>query len=365
MKIRKEIRENLNQFIQIRRYLHQNPEIGFNTQNTLKYIEHQLNLKSASNDSISGVFYFEGIKPCIAFRCELDALPIQEKNQFEYKSKNSFMHACGHDAHIAILIETMRYFMKHKQEHALLFIFQPAEESGAGSKYMIQQNLIEKYDVKELYATHVLPNLGNKIGCREGILMAKSCEIKIIMEGKSAHAAHKEKGIDALYATNQFLEFIYSLQIEPNILHFGKMTSGEVCNAVSSKAILEGTLRSFDDESFDFIKTTCVNQLKEIDEKCKTHSIILFSDGYDLLINDIDLVQKIKLNCKEDYIEVMPMALSEDFSFYTKHCKCCYYFCGLTSHTDLHDSYFDLNEEECLKAIELNIRLVENNEFVL
>lgn len=365
MEIRKEIKERLNHFKEIRRTLHQNPEIGFNIHHTLEYIEKLVNMKSANNDS--GVFYLPGTKSCIAFRCELDALPIKEINDIEYKSKNDSMHACGHDAHMAILIETMFYFMNHPHDHALLFIFQPAEESGAGSKHMIQLNIFEKYQITELYATHVLPSLGNKIGCREGIVMAKSCEIKIIIHGKSAHAATPNHGIDTLYVTNKFLNFIYEYQkdITPNILHIGKCINGEVCNAVSSKTVLEGTIRSFDNNYFDEIKNTCIKQIELLDKEFNTRSILSFSDGYDLLINHPSLVSKLKRNCINDYVEVMPMALSEDFSFYTSLCPSCYYFCGLTSDTSLHENTFDLDEEECLKAIELNIRLVEDNTFDL
>lgn len=363
MEIRKEIIERLNHFKEIRRHIHQNPEIGFDIHHTLEYIENVLNMKSASKDS--GVFYLPGTKSCIAFRCELDALPIKEMSDIEYKSKNDYMHACGHDAHMAILIETMFYFLNHQHDHALLFIFQPAEESGAGSKHMIQLNIFEKYKITELYATHVLPSLGNKIGCREGIVMAKSCEIKITILGKSAHAATPYKGIDALLATNKFLSFVYEYQISPNILHIGKCISGEVCNVVSSKTILEGTIRAFDHHSFEEIKNECIKQLELLDKQFNTVSEISFSDGYELLINDSKLVSKLKRNCKEDYIEVMPMALSEDFSFYTSLCPSCYYFCGLTSNIGLHEHSFDLNEEECLKAIELNIRLVEDNTFDL
>ena len=359
MKIRKEILKQLNHFKEIRRHIHQNPEIGFHIHQTLSFIEQTLNMKSASTDS--GIFYLPGKKSCIAFRCELDALPIRELNTCSYQSNNGYMHACGHDAHMAICIETMLYFINHKHDHALLFIFQPAEESGAGSKHIIKQNIFEKYQVKELYATHVLPSLGDKIGCKDGVVMAKSCEIKIQMEGKSAHAAHPENGINSLFVATQFLNFVYAFQIKPNILHIGKIVSGEVCNGISSSAFLEGTIRSFDDLFFENIKNKCTNKLRDLDQQYHTKSTLSFSEGYDLLINDSKLVHKLIRNCEEDYIEVNPIALSEDFSFYTSLCPCCYYFCGLTSTVDLHENAFDLNEVECLKAIELNIRLVEDD----
>lgn len=362
MKIRKEILDRFEIFKENRREIHKYPEIGFDTKETMNRIKRLLNLNTANDDEYSGVFYLPSEKECIAFRCELDGLPIKEENDVDYQSTNAYMHACGHDAHMAILIETIHYFLHHPHKKSLLFIFQPAEESGAGSKYMMCQNIFEKYKVKECYATHVMPNLGDYIGCKENIMMAKSREIHLHIQGKGAHAGHKELGIDAMKATTFFLEHIYQIEsdLKPNILHFGKLESGYVGNAVSSNSYLVGTMRCFNEKSDELIQNFLINLIKNIDEQFQTESSIEFKNGYDAVVNDKTLVDKIKKLLSDDYLEIQPLALSEDFSFYSQKCKCCYTLCGLSSKTDLHDSRFDLDEKECLKAIELNIRIVEN-----
>lgn len=362
MKIRQEIKDRLPYFKETRRLIHMNPEIGYDTSQTMKTIIDKLKRFPANQDEVSGVFYLPGEKPYLAFRCELDGLLIQESNDCYYRSKNHAMHACGHDAHIAILIETMLYFMRHVHSQGLVFLFQPAEESGSGAQYMIDQGIFEKYEIGELYATHVFPSLGDIIGCKEGVFMASSNEIHITILGKGVHAAHYQEGINTLQAATFFLNEFYRLQhLMPQcILHIGKCESGEVGNAVASKTVLVGTMRFFDTESELFIKQSLIDLLKKIDEERLTKSTIQFTNHYDSVVNDSNLVNKIKHLIHEDYVELEAIALSEDFSFYSKKCKCCYYLCGLTSTVDLHENCFDLDEEECLKAIELNIRIVEN-----
>ena len=148
MKIRKEIFEQLNELKRIRRKLHENPELGFNTQNTMRLIKDFINIEPIEDDEISGVFYLKGNDDCIAFRCELDGLNIKEDNDIEYKSKNNYMHACGHDMHMAIMISLINHYLDYEHKPSLLFIFQPAEESGAGAYYMLKKDIFFKKNKK-------------------------------------------------------------------------------------------------------------------------------------------------------------------------------------------------------------------------
>lgn len=362
MKIRKEIQDELENLKNYRRRLHEIPEVKFETFETMKMIQRLSGRNADEFDGFSGVFYLKGkTKKCMAFRCELDGLAIQEKNKVSYASKNKAMHACGHDAHMAILLCMMNYYKLYPSDVSLLFIFQPAEESGAGAKYMIQKNIFEKYQVAVCFALHVMPTMSDFIGCKEGILMAKSCEFDILIQGKAAHAVHANQGIDSMKAMNLLLNEIYEIQKEllPNIVHVGKIESGQIGNGISEVSRLYGTIRSLTNGVFDGIKEFIQNKCIQADEQMNTKSYIQFSDGYDCVENDGHLVQKIKEIAKEDYLEISSVMLSEDFSFYKTKCPCCMYFCGLHSKIDLHDSKFDLDEEDCLKAIEMNVSLVE------
>ena len=362
MEIRKEINELLIDLKRIRRKLHMIPEIGFNTKNTMKLIKQLVSINPIEDDGISGVFYFKSSEKCIAFRCELDGLNIVEENNIEYRSLNNYMHACGHDLHMAIMILMINYYSNYPHKPSLLFIFQPAEESGAGANYMIEKGLIEKYNVKELYAFHVLPNLGDFIGCSNGIIMSQSCEIEINFKGLSGHIT-SNNSIDSIKTTNYFLNEFYKLknEIKPHKIHIGSIQGGTVCNSVAESCTLKGTIRCLEENMMDFIKECIENLLYRIDSKFKTKSTIKYSIGYPPLINNIELVSKIKRLAEDSYIAMEPLLLSEDFSYYGNYCNICYMFCGLTTSNELHSSTFDLKEEDCLKMLELYFRIIENS----
>lgn len=362
MKIRNEITKILDDFIFMRRAFHKIPEIGFETFQTMGLVEKMIGKVADEKDSFSGVFYLKGSEDhCVAFRSELDGLPILEKNTHDFVSTNGCMHACGHDAHMAILIATYHYFVMFPSKISLLFIFQPAEESGNGANYIIKKNIFEKYHVKALFATHLMPFLGDVIGSKKGWMMAESCEINITIQGKAAHCGHPEKGVDACKAMTFFLQDVYELEKEilPHRIHFGKVNSGEIRNGMSAFSYLEGTLRCFDSYILKILKEELKEKLNQLDKKMNTISQITFSLGYQGVINDETLVDLVE-NCAEDsYREVDAMMLSEDFSSYQRVCATCLMLCGLTSEIDLHDPCFDFDESECLKAIEMNVRLVE------
>ena len=361
MKIRKEINELLIKLKKIRRQLHMFPEIGFDTYNTVQLIKQFINMKPVEDDGISLVYYLPSNGKTIAFRCELDGLNIQEENQVVYKSNNHFMHACGHDLHMAIMILMINIFSKKKHNTSLLFIFQPAEESGAGALHIINKGIIDKYNVDELYAFHVLPNLGDFIGCKEGLIMAQSVEFNIHIKGIGGHLTSNNT-IDSIKSSNLFLNEFYKLQKElsPHRIHVGTINGGTICNSIAQYCEFKGTIRCLDKDSMISIKELIEYILIKLDKKYKTVSSIDYSIGYSPLINHVQLVEKIKVLSEDTYIEIEPLILSEDFSYYCDYCKCCYMFCGLTTNEELHSSTFDLKEEDCLKMLELFNRIIEN-----
>lgn len=367
MKIRKEIKDQLEELKTIRRRIHQNPEIGFDTFQTMETIQTIMNQNAAEYDGFSGVFYLDNkSKSSIGFRCELDGLPIKEKNQVSYHSLNDYMHACGHDAHMAIMIILMKYLFLHEKKTSVLFIFQPAEESGAGAKHMIEKKILEKYHVQELYAVHVLPRCQDVIASKSGELMAASCEIKVKIHSKGGHAAHQNQRQDAMKAMHAFLSEVYQLQKENStfLVHFGKVECGSSSNVIADECILDGTMRSFDEKMMITLKNMLSEMLMKVDQSFQSNSVISFSSGYEIVKNDRKMVDKIKTIAGQQYQEIDPMMLSEDFSFYSAICPCCLFFCGLSEQHDLHDACFDVDEKECLKAIEVMIQLVEMFDYV-
>jgi len=360
MKIRKEIENLLIDLKRIRRQLHMIPEIGFNTYNTVKLIKQFINIEPVEDDGFSLVYYLPSNNKTIAFRCELDGLNIPEENNIEYKSSNNYMHACGHDMHMAIMIIMINNFIKKKHHPSLLFIFQPAEESGAGALHILKKDIIHKYEVQELYAFHVLPKLGDFIGSRNGLIMAESCEFNITIKGIGGHLT-SPKTIDTIKISNLFLNELYRIQkdIFPNKIHIGYIKGGTICNSIAELIELKGTIRCLDVNIMYSIKKLIENIFIKLDKKYKSISNIHYSIGYPALINDSQLVNKVKNISKDYYIEIEPLLLSEDFSYYGNYCKSCYIFCGLTTVDDLHSSCFNLKEEDCLKILELYYQIIE------
>ena len=367
LKIRKEIATMENECMEYRRILHQIPETGFDTEKTWQKIKQLSQLSADECVKNGGVFFLEGkMKKCIAFRCELDGLNIKENNDHAYSSVNDNMHACGHDGHMAAMLLLMKYLISHQDQLicSVLFIFQPAEESGAGALSMIENHLFEKYEIKAMIAAHVMPDIAeNQIACRAGALMAKSCEFTIAMKGKSAHAGSYWQGLDCIEGMYLLMNMI-GLQIQDplksHLLHIGWISGGEVRNSVADHAQCEGTLRSFDEEQFLMMKMNlmnCVNAWNEIGYDCS----IDFSYGYECVINDEGLVNDLKYVCESDYIETEQRLFSEDFSFYGQKVPALFYFCGIKKQEEvfLHSPDFDFQESALLKIVEVNVRLLE------
>lgn len=303
---------------------------------------------------------------CIAFRCELDGLAIKEMNDTTYCSQNDWMHACGHDGHIAAMLVLIEYLQTHQDQLvcSVLFVFQPAEESGAGAQRLIEKGLFEKYSIKAMIGAHVMPDIAaDKIACHVGALMAKSCEFTLTLKGKSAHAANYYDGLDCILGMQVLTSMIALQQQNPtfSLLHIGKQQAGEIRNGVADGCVSEGTLRSFDEQSFQAMKQnlmTCCHVMSLLGYQCG----IQFSSGYECVINDENLVQDLMDVCQEDYLQTKPRLLSEDFSFYSQIVPSLFYFCGIQQipQVDLHASNFDFDEFDLCKIIEVNIRLLEH-----
>lgn len=365
MKIREEIQKMSQMCQELRRLFHQIPEIEFETKQTWQKIKEIIPLEADELVKNGGCYFIQGKQDtCIAFRCELDGLSIEEKNDVDYRSTNHCMHACGHDGHIAAQIVLLKYLLAHQKQlnQSILFIFQPSEESGSGAKSFIEHHLFEKYQIEKIIAAHVMPTIASsKIACCKSKIMAQSCEFEITIQGKSSHAATYWLGKDAIQAMVMFCNLIHLNTKEPSkrfLLHIGKINGGEIVNGVASYCQCLGTIRSLDEKMFIQIKKelqqicTSINQLGFI---CQ----IKYKSEYLAVINQNQLVCDLQNVCHESYIEIPPFLLSEDFSFYGQRVPSLFYFCGIDTETMLHANNFDFNEEHLLKIIEVNLRLLE------
>ncbi len=357
--------------INIRKELHKIPEIAFEEFKTQEFI---LNiLKKYKNIKIH-TFDFTGILVEFTvndtsykmFRSDMDALPIKEETNCDFSSTHSgFMHACGHDLHMTILLGFIEYVTSSNCNQNILFLFQPAEEGKGGAKKIIETGMLDEFNISEVYALHVTGKfpLGT-IATAPGIFFANTMEINVEIEGKSSHVAFPENGIDAFKVGVKFVSevdnIINSFKNNGNnvLCSFGKIEAGVIRNATPASCRLEGTLRALDDNIFKELS----NKIKEIGGKIELETgailIISLSNFYKSVKNDTTLVKNLKKKIGLSGLSLMqsqPEMTAEDFGFFTDLYPGLLVWLGAKGDTnyDLHSSKFLPSDKAIFWGIEL------------
>lgn len=367
--------ELLDYLIAIRRDIHKTPELAMNeyiTRDKIKKYLDEIGINYLEFDHHRGLMayiYSENAKVTIGIRADIDALPIEEKNETSYKSQNSgIMHACGHDAHTAMLIGACKllYDMKEDLNVNIKFFFEAAEEKNGGVKYFVEDGLMENPKVNYMFGAHVQGYLETgKIESKYGILNASSNSIKIKIKGKRAHGAYPQYGIDALITSAQVitsLQSIVSRNLAPEdmaVLTLGSISGGQSGNTICQNVEINGTIRALSYDKKEFI----IKRIKEIVQniamayKCEAEFIV-DENEYNPVLNDIELVDIIKSNTKEFLGEdsfifkEIPSMGSEDFSDFTKDCRGAFFHIGCKNEKKgitslIHTDKFDI-DERCL-----------------
>lgn len=345
---------------QYRRGLHRIPELDFDLPETTRYIREALSkcscrLIEPCHCAVCAWFDL-GKEKTVAFRADMDGLPIEEKNHCSYASVHpGKMHACGHDGHMAMLLALAQWIDNCKESlpHNVLLIFQPAEETEGGAKSVVDSGILTEYRVFRIFGCHLWPDLpAGVIGSRPGPMMAKSSEAEVIIKGRSAHMTKARQGRDALYAAAAFLMAAYKMEREEipagvyRLLRFGTLHSGTACNAISAQSRLKGTLRAFDQETFMHMKRRMEEIAGHIERSTGCPVQIHISDGHPPLVNTPSLFQAVVGHCPgEIQLLAEPSLASEDFSDYARHCPVFFFFLGLGTNTALHTDSFDFDEE--------------------
>lgn len=376
MEIKNQIKSLAKSFseeiIQIRRQIHTNPELGFEEIKTAAFICQKLEeykIQYQSGIAKTGIVaLIKGKNPdkkCIALRADMDALPIFEKNNCSYKSKNEgIMHACGHDAHIASLLGAAKILnsLKDEFEGSIKLIFQPSEEKfPGGALAMINENVLLNPETEIVIGQHVLPTLDSgKIGLRPGKYMASTDEIYLTVKGKGGHAATPELNIDPIVISAHIILALqqitsrYSNPSMPTVLSFGKITGDGRTNIIPDLVTIDGTLRTFDEtwRAEAHLKITEIAQsiAKGMGGECK----VVIDKGYPFLINNDKLTESIKGNAieylgNENVVDLEMRMTAEDFAYFSHLKPSCFYRLGVRNQekgiiSNLHTSTFDIDE---------------------
>lgn len=363
--------DNLSQkIITYRRELHQIPELGFLVYKTNSYVRNVLSEFSCETEEIAKtgiVAYFDFGRPdTIAFRADMDALPIQEETNVPYASiHEGCMHACGHDGHMAMLLgfaEIVNDYLTNGvfMPDNVLLLFQPAEETIDGALKICDTDIFEKYNVNAIFGMHLWPMLSKgEIASRPGPMMAKSTAVGITFEGVSAHCGEPEKGKDALAAACRFVDELYTFKDlylkERSILKFGKMVSGNVRNAISPYARLDGTIRTLQESTWTFLIGAMNGLATEIEDDTGVKINIDVSKSHPAVVNNEELYYKVKnVLLGLNFVELRrPVMIAEDFSFFGEHLPGIFFFLGTGSNIPLHSDIYDFDDTVLIDGVKL------------
>lgn len=384
--IRLQIRSLQPSLVQWRRYLHQRPELGFQEHLTSQFVAKKLTewgIEHQTQIAKTGIVAtIKGAKPgpVLAFRADMDALPIQEQNQVEYRSlHDGIMHACGHDGHTTIALGTAYYLTQHRHNLAgtIKIIFQPAEEGLGGAEPMIEAGVLLNPQVDAIIGLHLWNRLPlGTIGVRSGAMMAAVECFECTILGRGGHGAMPEQTIDSVLVGAQIvnaLQTIVSRNVNPidsAVLTVGEFHAGQAHNVIADTAKMSGTVRYFNPAYEGFFSERMEAIIKGI---CQAHGAqydLNYWRLYPPVINDqaiAELVNSVALDVVETPIGVAPECQTmggEDMSFFLQEVPGCYFFLGSANPSkDLayphHHPRFDFDETALAMGVEMFVRCAE------
>ena len=354
-----------------RRYLHQHPELSLKEQQTSSYCQHVLHelgyrVEPCWKHGFIADYHLDATAKTIAFRADMDALPIQENNRHDFISRyQQVAHLCGHDAHMAIALTTAKLLVDNKSQlkNNVRFIFQPSEELPPGGALgMIEQGCLS--DVDEIYGLHNDPGTPvGQIKTRVGPLTAAADIFHLTIIGRGGHAACPQTVLDPIIAATQLItqwQSIISRRIDPNhpaILSVTTFQSGDTFNVIPDSANLSGTVRSFYATDRDLIQELMHNTLQSL--VLQGYQVDFnYIRGYDPVINTkqgVDRLTEIAsatIGQQQVDWQCQPQGWAEDFAYYLQHKSGAFYILGSGNEKNgitspLHSTTFDI-DEDCL-----------------
>lgn len=360
-----------------RRELHQIPEVAFEEHKTAEYIKEKLKEYGIPYEEITNehystgtMVYFKGEEGCIAFRSDIDALPIKEDTGCEFASTNGRAHGCGHDGHAATLL-TFAVWLKEQQDKGVKFkksivlIFQPGEEGKGGARYLSVHEKFLNKNIEAIFGMHLFPLLPEgTVSTKIGPLMAQTINLDIDIYGKGGHGAEPQNCIDTILITSKLIEAYQSVvsrnitPIEPMVLTIGSIHGGSARNIIPEKVSLLGTIRIFSKSMMAFIKERLENINKGFEMSYGVKIDFNFTPVYSPVINDENLYHVFREAVKDsNFVEAKPEMIAEDFSFYLDKVPGLFFFLGVRNEEKgyiypLHNPKFNFDEEALLKGVE-------------
>lgn len=352
-----------------RQEIHSNPELDYAVHETAANVASKLKafgcdevVTGIGRTGVVGIIHGKAQKSgyCVGLRADMDALPITEIKDHPYKSKNEGkMHACGHDGHTAMLLGAAKYLAETRNfDGSVAVIFQPAEEGGAGGKAMVDDGMMDRFGINEVYGMHNLPGLDvGEFAIRPGPIMAATDEFHVSITGKGAHAAMPHLGNDPIVIGAQIVMGLQSIVSRNNspfdslVVTVTKFNAGTAMNIIPEVMTLAGTIRSLSEDA----RQLGMKRLKEISEGiCAANNAkveVVFHEGYPVTTNHeaetqkaVDIASAISGAGKVE-ANTKPTMGGEDFSYMLLERPGAFIFVGNGDTAGLHHPEYDFNDE--------------------
>ena len=383
MDIKQQVEAGLAETIELRRDFHAHPELGFQEHRTAAKVEAYLGGLGLQPQRIAGTgvsAVLEGVfpGPTLLLRADIDALPIQEENTVDYASRNpGVMHACGHDAHTAMLLSAARILASYTDKLAgrIKFVFQPNEEV-SGAQELVRQGVMDNPTVDAALGVHIWSPLpSGQIGIKEGACMASMDVFKITIFGRGGHTGYPESAVDPILAAADIIQNAQIIQtrqislMKPTVLMFGKMSAGSKNNIIPDQAVLEGSLRYLYAGGPDSEERPAERLESIVKQVCGMHGCMYSFDiqheNY-AVINDrgmVNLAREAALETTGDDSRIVEHAsmAGEDFSVFASKVPAAFVFIGTGNHecgSDFahHNPRFNIDEKTMANGIEFLVR---------
>lgn len=335
-------KDRISWITNVRRYLHQNPELSFQEFETARFIGKKLNeLNIPYRKEVAGTGIIATIgehiagQPCIALRADIDGLPIKEMTGLEFASQNpGVMHACGHDGHVAMLLGAAALLKEQNFNGKVVLLFQPAEEGEGGAKQMIEEGALAGVDV--IFAGHIDRHFDvNQISVEAGAISAYTDEFRITIKSKGGHAAKPHETVDSIVVASLLVMSIQTLVSRevnptyPSVVTVGKIEGGSAPNVIADQAVLEGTIRSTHPEIREKLFSGLKRMVKAMEDLYNAQTDFYYEGGYPPVINDpvaasIAKEAAARIIGEENVLpQPRPSMGGEDFSFYLEEVPGC------------------------------------------
>ncbi len=376
--------------VKLRRTIHSNPELGFQEWETSKLVQEELaalNLKVTAGIAKTGVCALidKGFEKTIALRADMDALPVEEQSDAVYKScKKGVMHACGHDAHVAMLLGAAKIItlLKDDLKVNVKFIFQPSEESKGGALPMIQEGILENPKVDGIFGLHVNPYIPTGfLGYKEGVLMAAADRISIEIRGHGGHGAAPHQSVDPVVIAAHVilaLQNIVSRQmdpVEPVVVSVCSINGGSSHNVIPDKVELVGTVRTIDPNIQKTMPDKIRNIVKGITSSFGADFSFDYQYGYPALHNNKQMVEVVRQAGYEVFGRQRTLSVAapsmgaEDFACFSSKVPGAYFFLGARPQKGevypWHNPRFDIDESVLSQGASLITACVFKSQEIL